>query len=364
MTRTNSDQHGPSVLARGAMEAEALNLLTSDLVESSPDRVKFVAHQIRTTGTYQQMADELLAGARMAWRNHSRCVGRAIWHTLELRDARHIDTADAVAAECIAHLRQSTNGGKLRPMITVFADPTNGPNIQILNRQLIGYAGYRRAGDCIGDPANVDLTDRAVALGWSPSGGRFDVLPLMISIDGVVSWYDIPEDAVLRVAISHPDYPELEQLGLTWHANPAVSNMVLAAGGLRYPAAPFSGWYVATEIGARDLTDDDRYNQLEVVAEAIGLHRGRNNLWKDRVMVILTEAVLHSYAVAGVTVTDHHRVGRQFVNFVRREEKCGRDVPTDWSWVNPPMSASAVPTFHRLFDDPQPVPVPNFLRCG
>ena len=79
-------------------------------------------------------------------------------------------------------------------------------------------------------------------------------------------------------------------------------------------------------------------------------------------MVIITEAVLHSYALAGVSITDHHRVGRQFANYVTREEHCGREVPTDWSWVNPPMSASAVPTFHRLFDDPQPVPLPNFIR--
>jgi len=344
------------------IEAEAVDLLSSHLLQSCPQRVASVKASIRTTGTYRQTTEELLAAARLAWRNHSRCVGRAIWHTLELRDARHLESADAIAADCIAHLRQSTNGGKLRPTITVFAEPSNGPTIAILNRQLIGYAGYSDGDKYVGDPANAELTNLAIALGWSPSSGRFDVLPLMLSIDGVVSWHDIPEDAVLRVALTHPNYPQIAGLGLSWHANPAVSNMVLAAGGLRYPAAPFTGWFVATEIGARDLTDGYRYNQLETVADAIGLSRGRSDLWKDRAMVILTESVLHSFALAGITITDHHRVGHQFANFVTREEQCGRHVPTDWSWVNPPMSASAVPTFHRLFEQPQPTPLPNFLR--
>jgi nitric-oxide synthase, bacterial len=360
---TNPAARGmPTALPACEVEAEALALLESNIVAASPDRVSSVLAEIRSRGSYLQTYDELLAGARLAWRNHSRCVGRAIWHTLELRDARHVRTADDVAAECITHLKESTNGGKLRPTITVFAEPDNGPAISIVNKQLIGYAGYRQEDRCIGDPANADLTDLAIELGWSAPYGRFDVLPLILSVDGELSWYPVPESAVLRIALSHPDYPQIADLGLTWHANPAVSNMILASGGLRYPAAPFTGWFVATEIGARDLVDGDRYDQLENVADAVGLSRGRNDLWRDRAMVILTEAVMHSFAQAGVTITDHHRVGRQFANFVNREEKCGRDVPTDWSWVNPPMSASAVPTFHRLYVDPDPAPVPNFFR--
>ena len=48
------------------------------------------------------------------------------------------------------------------------------------------------------------------------------------------------------------------------------------------------------------LVDGDRYDQLENVADAVGLSRGRNDLWRDRAMVILTEAVMHSFAQAGV----------------------------------------------------------------
>lgn len=61
--------------------------------------------------------------------------------------------------------------------------------------------------------------------------------------------------------------PRLEwfaALGLRWYALPAVSNMLLEIGGLEFPAAPFSGWYMSTEIGTRNLCDPHRYNILEV----------------------------------------------------------------------------------------------------
>lgn len=61
--------------------------------------------------------------------------------------------------------------------------------------------------------------------------------------------------------------PRLEwfaALGLRWYALPAVSSMLLEIGGLEFPAAPFSGWYMSSEIGMRDLCDPHRYNILEV----------------------------------------------------------------------------------------------------
>lgn len=54
------------------------------------------------------------------------------------------------------------------------------------------------------------------------------------------------------------------ELGLRWHALPAVSNMLLEIGGLEFPAAPFNGWYMSTEIGTRNLCDSHRYNMLPV----------------------------------------------------------------------------------------------------
>ena len=39
---------------------------------------------------------------------------------------------------------------------------------------------------------------------------------------------------------------------------------MLDMGGMEYPGAPFSGWYMGTEI-ARDLGDVNRYNMLKVL---------------------------------------------------------------------------------------------------
>jgi nitric-oxide synthase len=47
------------------------------------------------------------------------------------------------------------------------------------------------------------------------------------------------------------------------------------------------------------------------------------------------------------------------VQFERSEETRGRNITADWVWVNPPMSASTTPVFHRLYDNT--VLSPNFL---
>ena len=76
---------------------------------------------------------------------------------------------------------------------------------------------------------------------------------------------------MLEVPLTHPDLDWFAELGLRWHAVPAISNMRLEIGGVRYPAAPFNGWYMGTEIGARNLADADRYDLLPVVAARMGL---------------------------------------------------------------------------------------------
>ena len=336
-----------------------------ELSRTTPARLHEVRQQLRACGTYHQTTAELEIGARLAWRNHARCVGRSHWRTLTLFDHRAARTAAEVATACRAHLAWSTNGGRIRPAISVFApDAPAGPRIRILNRQLIGFAGYLGCdGEVVGDPANVALTELASDLGWPGPGGRFDVLPLLIEVDGLASWHALPPELVLRVPIRHPDLPALDALDLQWYANPAVSDMVFSAGGIDYPAAPFSGWYVCSEVGARDLSDSFRYNALPDVAAALGLDtRHEWSLWRDRALVSLTEAVSHSFRLAGVMIVDHHTVSRQFLAFLQREQQAGRDLPTEWSWINPPLSASTTPTFHREYDPPAYQRRPNFCR--
>jgi nitric-oxide synthase, bacterial len=72
--------------------------------------------------------------------------------------------------------------------------------------------------------------------------------------------------------------------------------------------------------------------------------------------------VLHSYEKAGVYIVDHHTAAAQFITHVDREARAGRQVATDWSWINPPLSASTTPTFHRTFPTPDFSVRPNFVK--
>ncbi|WP_214324445.1 nitric oxide synthase oxygenase [Nonomuraea sediminis] len=305
--------------------------------------------------TYEQLAE----GCRIGWRNHARCIGRLHWQSLKVLDRRDARTAEEIAQGCVDHLRLATDGGRIRSVMTVFPARRG---LRIWNSQLIRYAGYRQPdGSVVGDPANAELTEVAQALGWRGRGGRFDVLPLVIQVPGrSPELFDLPEDAVLEVPISHPDLPWFADLGLRWHAVPAISNMAFELDGVIFPAAPFNGWYVSFEIGARNFSDENRYNQLPEVAQRMGLDtRTSGSLWKDRALIELNQAVIHSFKQAGVKLVDHHVAARQFVTHEERERRQGRVAPADWAWVVPPISGSTAPTFHRSYSA-EPVLSPNF----
>lgn len=317
-------------------------------------RLREVFAEISRTGTYTHTPGELAFGARVAWRNSGRCIGRLYWKSLRIRDRRTVDTAEGVAEECVRHLRIATNRGRIRPTITVFMPDRPGQRApRIWNEQLIRYAGYRQSnGSIIGDPANADFTECAEKLGWRGKGSRFDVLPLIIGAKGGSVVHELPANAILEVPLRHSDFPWFAGLDLKWHAVPAVSNMCLEIGGICYPCAPFNGWYMGTEIGARNLADEGRYDQLPMVAERLGLDTANErSLWRDRALVELNIAVLHSFAEAGVTMTDHHTEARRFMSHLEREERSGRVCPADWSWIVPPLSGATTPVFHRYYDE-------------
>ncbi|THF67937.1 nitric oxide synthase [Deinococcus sp. Arct2-2] len=292
---------------------------------------------------------ELTHGARMAWRNSTRCVGRLPWATLEVHDLRHLPQAPQVFEALCDHLRGALNGGRIRPLMSVF-----GPGIRIYNDQLIRYAGYRQPdGQVIGDPQNIALTEYVQQLGWAGGpGSAFDVLPLAIEAEGNVTLFELPSDAIHEVPITHPSCAALAGLGLRWHALPVISNMTLEIGGQRFEGAPFNGWYLQTEIAARNLADEARYNLLPAIAQALGLDTSRRRtLWLDRALVELNVAVLHSFDEAGIRLADHHSVTRQFRHFEEREARAGRAVKGNWSWLVPPLSPATTPVWHRRYDD-------------
>ena len=361
---------GDDSLALDRLLVSAERFITLFHIENGagpPDRrLRQVRREIEAAGTYWHTPAELEFGARVAWRNSSRCIGRLYWRSLQVRDRREVVAASGIAAESILHLRQATNGGRIRPVITIFApDAPDRPGPRILSSQLIRYAGYQTAdGAVIGDPANSEITRLALDRGW-PGGrpaGRFDILPLLVQQAGApVTLHVLPADAVLEIPIGHPEFGWFADLGLRWHAVPVISDMYLDIGGVCYPAAPFNGWYMGTEIGSRDFGDSTRYDQLPVIARHMGLSTTSDRtLWKDRAMTELNLAVLHSFSTAGVTISDHHTESVRFLQHMAREERQGRACPADWAWIVPPAASSATPVFHRNYQNFDQTP--NFYR--
>ena len=217
---------------------------------------------------------------------------------------------------------------------------------------MLRYAGYRTStGRQVGDPAQNALTARIMELGWRPAGGDFELLPLVIetAAEGPCL-FALPPDCRQEVRIGHGRHPWLEQLGLRWYAVPAVSDMALDLAGMLFRLAPFNGWYLDTEIAARNFSDINRFNVLPRLAEGLGLDlRDERSLWRDRAQLVLAEAVLQSFDQAGVKISDHHTIGYEFLDFCRQEQQLGREPEAEWSWMVPPMGGSLSVLYQEPF---------------
>ncbi|MHC8514666.1 nitric oxide synthase oxygenase [Sporosarcina sp. ITBMC105] len=327
--------------------------------EDRLDRLAEIKHEIDVTGTYTHKPFELEHGAKMAWRNSNRCIGRLLWHTLHIVDARDVVSAEDAFEKLVDHIAYATNDGQIRSTITIFPPRKNGTDpLRIWNHQLLRYAGYKDGEQLIGDSASLDLTEVCENLGWRGEKTPFDLLPLVIQADGEkAQWFSIPEEIVKEVPIIHPEIEGFAALNLKWYAVPIISNMRLEIGGIDYPMAPFNGWYMGTEIGARNLADTDRYNMLPRIADLMGLDTKLNrSLWIDKALVELNIAVLHSYQQAGVTIIDHHTAAKQFKRFEENERKSGRAVTGNWAWLIPPLSPAATHIYHQPYSNEKQSP--------
>ena len=335
---------------------------------SLDERLKQVNREL----DFEPNSRELTYAAKLAWRNATKCVGRLYWKGLQVFDSRDSDTVDSIFDSMEQHLKYGTNNGKIRSAVTVLKafDIKNSP--KILSPQFIRYAGYRNPdGTVTGDPGNVELTEIALANGWRGENGSFDVLPLMIEdANGTLHMRELDKRDILEVQISHPEYSWFADLGIKWYALPAISNCCMNAFGKIYPII-MNGWYMGTEIGARNLADNYRYNLLPQIAKKMGVYRRDDvSLWKDKTLVELNIAVLHSFRAAGATIVDHHTAANEFMQFIEQEHSCGRRAETDWSWVVPPMSGATTPLFHLDFSNNQLMPAivgypeaPEVNRC-
>ncbi|MEV5111880.1 nitric oxide synthase oxygenase [Bacillus sp. LBA3-1-1.1] len=326
------------------------------------ERMEEILIEIEKTGTYEHTFEELVHGSRMAWRNSNRCIGRLFWSKMHILDAREVNDEEGVYNALIHHIKYATNDGKVKPTITIFKQYQGEENnIRLYNHQLIRYAGYKTEMGVIGDSHSVAFTDLCQGLGWQGEGTNFDVLPLVFSVDGKEPVYkEIPKKEVKEVPIEHPEYP-ISSLEVKWYGVPMISDMRLEIGGISYTAAPFNGWYMGTEIGARNLADHDRYNLLPAVAEMMNLDTSRNStLWKDKALIELNIAVLHSFKKQGISIVDHHTAAQQFQQFEKQEVACGRVVTGNWVWLIPPLSPATTHIYHKPY--PNEILKPNFFH--
>ena len=327
------------------------------------ERLAEIVREIELTETYTHTPEELEFGAKVAWRNSNRCIGRLFWKTLKVRDMRHLSDPELVFKDLQEHLDYAWNDGKIRSAISVYrpAFPGEAAALRIWNPQLFRYAAWATAeGAVLGDPAMLAFTEFCVRQGWKGKKTAFDLLPTVISgSDGVPKLFTW-EKEVPEVYIEHPDYAWFADLGIRWYAVPLISNMVLEIGGILYPAAPFNGWYMLTEIAVRNLGDTHRYNLLPLIAEKLHLDQDPHfQVWKDKALVVLQEAVWFSFRKAGVTLIDHHSAAKQFMKFTDRESAEGRAVTGDWSWLIPPTAGSTMEAFHQEWNNE--VKSPNYF---
>lgn len=185
-------------------DAQAERFLRQFFVEKGNEgqfskRWRAVRAEFVETGTYRATFAELEFAARVAWRNAVRCIGRLYWQGLTVRDRRHLVHPDDMAQALFEHLEYAFNDGNIRPTITVFDPGTPArPGPRIWNPQLVRYAGYRGPRrKIIGDPAQLEVTERIMQLGWRGRGRPFDVLPLVIACPGhPPRRYEVPKDLV------------------------------------------------------------------------------------------------------------------------------------------------------------------------
>ncbi len=297
--------------------------------------------------------------ARHAWRMADRCVGRSGWKSLLVRDRTDLIEAEEIVDDLEAHLRLTTNGGRMRAVATIY-----NPSIRFRAEQLIRYAS---------DPQYAGYAATCRRLGWRSNGDAFDILPVIFELpDGTLHLASLDPSVILEVPICHPTVPWYCGTELRWHAAPVISNMLLRNNGQYWPCI-FGGWYETDEIAGRDLAPAHRFNVLPMVADSIGLSRDPRiePLWQDLALGELHRAVVHSFRRAGVMFSTPQQEAERFRRHVDREHCVGRATPTDRTWLMPATNPVLCSTDEIAeYDpptpgaDPQYVHIPRFHRMG
>lgn len=285
---------------------------------------------------------------------------------LNLLDKRDVTDNVGMFEACRDHIGMAVKSGVTSMYVTCFAPaaPGSRQGPRIWNDQILRYAAYHDGESAtegvskktsaltgaavLGDPANLAFTDMLTArFGWKgPSGTQersaWDYLPLVCQADpnAAPELFELQNSLAPPVMIWHPDYPFLAQLKLRWYPVPAVCALEATIGGLLYTGMPFNGWYALTEV-VRDFCDESRYNVLPAVASLMGVDITSNaTLWKDRAQLVISRAVLFSYAHSQISMVDHHTLMDGFWKWYHDELRNRGYCPGNWKWIIPPQASS------------------------
>ena len=217
-------------------------------------RLAEVREEIALTGSYRHTREELVYGARVAWRQSVVCGAGPVGGVAG--DRRHVTTAAGIAGELSAHLAAGDNGGRIQSVITVFAPdrPGVGPRARIWNDQLVRYCGYLRDdGGVVGDPGAGGDGAGGPPVGVAAAAGAGSVRPVAVGD---------PDGARVAVGVAGAAGVGAGG-GVESSGSPVVrgSDAALACasgdqcgtrlriGGVDYSCAPFNGHYWVTRSG-------------------------------------------------------------------------------------------------------------------
>lgn len=80
--------------------------------EEVKGRLEDIKSEINLTGSYVHTKEELEHGAKMAWRNSNRCIGRLFWNSLNVIDRRDVRTKEEVRDALFHHMKPPPITGK------------------------------------------------------------------------------------------------------------------------------------------------------------------------------------------------------------------------------------------------------------
>jgi nitric oxide synthase oxygenase domain/subunit len=335
-----------SIIFQGKLVTEATSFIycvaaeldwAADVVAK---RLLDVKEEIKITGTYTHTSEEIESGARIAWRNSSRVPED--WKSFEFRDYRKMETPDRIFSAVEEYLNIAKSGTNVRSILAVFKpkSPNYAYGTRFWSSNFINYAGYQDRQGVIGDPETLEFTEFLIQNKlWSPPQKRseFDILPLVLKMVGEQKPYihELSKESTHEVAIEHPTFRKIRQLGLRCTGISAISNKSLNLGGLEYQCCPFNGYSISSQVAQKLLKRNGVYEKL---AKAMSIAMSER-LYKEKVEHELQIAILHSFEKAGYAVRDPEEVAAALSKHCENERLEGRECLSQ----NPKVSTDSPP---------------------